>query len=181
MDNNYIGDKIRDIRRANGLSQEEFANAIDVSRQTVSTWETGKSFPDSCRLVKICKEFNIKAEEFFDENEVQNERLAYKDIEDAKHDTENKSSNGHTSFLRTLAGKLTIAVSVLFLAAVFFVIGISVIPSSKNKGIAYVVANQWNFPFDVNVVIMLTMIFISVIMSIFLVVLIVIGKKHKVK
>ena len=41
-----LGDNIRSIRKAKGLSQEEFAIKLYVVRQTVSKWERGLSVPD---------------------------------------------------------------------------------------------------------------------------------------
>lgn len=56
---NQLAEKITLVRKQRGLSQEEFANRLGVSRQTVSQWELGEVIPKTSRLVKICKEFNI--------------------------------------------------------------------------------------------------------------------------
>ena len=42
-----IGQKILEIRKAEGLSQTEFAEKFHVTRQTVSNWEHGKNYPDN--------------------------------------------------------------------------------------------------------------------------------------
>ena len=43
--NIYLGDNIKNMRKAKGLTQEEFANDIGVSFQTVSKWERGTVIP----------------------------------------------------------------------------------------------------------------------------------------
>lgn len=56
-----VGDKLLDLRKKKGLSQEEVANIINVSRQTISKWETGESKPDFDKIVPICNLYEINA------------------------------------------------------------------------------------------------------------------------
>lgn len=49
-----IGAKIQEYRKKQGLSQEEFAAKVGVTRQAVSKWETDKAYPDLDKLVAIC-------------------------------------------------------------------------------------------------------------------------------
>lgn len=49
-----IGAKIQEYRKKQGLSQEEFAAEVGVTRQAVSKWETDKAYPDLDKLVTIC-------------------------------------------------------------------------------------------------------------------------------
>lgn len=48
-----------DLRRKMGLSQEDLANQIGVSRQTVSKWESGQSFPDAEKLMLLSETFSV--------------------------------------------------------------------------------------------------------------------------
>ena len=54
-----LGQMIVQIRKEQGLTQENFAKKFDVTRQTVSNWENEKSYPDLYTLVKISDEFNV--------------------------------------------------------------------------------------------------------------------------
>ena len=54
-----LGKNIQKIRKDNNLTQDDFANKYYVTRQTISNWETGKSYPDLETLVKISNDFNI--------------------------------------------------------------------------------------------------------------------------
>ena len=42
-----IGQRMRALRQGAGLTQDELAERLYVSRQTISNWETGKSYPDA--------------------------------------------------------------------------------------------------------------------------------------
>ena len=48
-----LSQAIIEIRKEKGLTQEDFAKEFNVTRQTVSNWENGKSYPDLLTLVKI--------------------------------------------------------------------------------------------------------------------------------
>lgn len=54
-----LGKKILKIRKDNKMSQDEFAETLDVTRQTVSNWENSKNYPDIETLIKISDKFNI--------------------------------------------------------------------------------------------------------------------------
>lgn len=54
-----LGNKIVEMRKEKNLSQEQLAEKLEVSRQTISNWENGKFYPDIDALVKISKYFNI--------------------------------------------------------------------------------------------------------------------------
>lgn len=54
-----LGDKLIKLRKDNKMSQEQFAEEICVTRQTVSNWENYKNYPDISTIVKISDIFNI--------------------------------------------------------------------------------------------------------------------------
>ena len=64
-----IGERIREIRKANGLSQEEFGKIFHVTRQAVSNWETGKNYPDMELIVEISKRFGVSLDDFIKEDD----------------------------------------------------------------------------------------------------------------
>ena len=55
-------DKLIDLRKKNGLTQEQLAEKLSVSRQAVSRWEAGDSAPDMYNLQTICRYFGISAD-----------------------------------------------------------------------------------------------------------------------
>lgn len=58
-----LGKRIYDLRTAKNLSQGDLAEALDVSRQSVSKWETDTSVPDLDKLVKLCDLFGVGMDE----------------------------------------------------------------------------------------------------------------------
>lgn len=51
--------KLQLIRKNKGLTQEELAGKLDVSRQAVAKWESGQVYPDISNLIQISKLFNV--------------------------------------------------------------------------------------------------------------------------
>ena len=58
-----LGEKIYTLRSENNLSQGDLANALDVSRQSVSKWETGTSVPDLDKLIRMSEVFGVSLDE----------------------------------------------------------------------------------------------------------------------
>jgi transcriptional regulator with XRE-family HTH domain len=52
-------EKLMELRKANGFSQEELGYKLDVTRQTVSKWETGQTTPEMDKLIELSKLFGI--------------------------------------------------------------------------------------------------------------------------
>ena len=63
-----IGDRLLKLRRERNLSQEDLANELDVSRQTISKWETNQSIPDFDKIVPLCEYFGITTDELLTGN-----------------------------------------------------------------------------------------------------------------
>lgn len=59
---------IKDARQNNNISQESLAEQLGVSRQTVSSWETGKSYPDIVSVIKMSDIFNISLDKMLKED-----------------------------------------------------------------------------------------------------------------
>lgn len=61
--NERLGNKLYELRKKAGLSQEELAERLDVSRQAVSKWECGESLPDTDNLITISKLYGVSLDE----------------------------------------------------------------------------------------------------------------------
>jgi len=59
-----IGNQIRKYREQNNISQEELALKVFVSRQTISNWETNKSYPDIKSLTLLSNIFHVSLDDF---------------------------------------------------------------------------------------------------------------------
>lgn len=70
-------DKLQSLRRDKGLSQEKLADLIGVSRQAVSKWESGQSYPDVDKLIALSNLFQVSLDELVkDDQEIKPEEKA---------------------------------------------------------------------------------------------------------
>ncbi len=58
-----FGEQLTKLRKEKGMSQEDLANELNVSRQAVSKWESNVSYPETDKIVSICKLFNCSMDE----------------------------------------------------------------------------------------------------------------------
>ena len=58
-----LGQRIKDYRNLNKMSQEELAERVYVSRQTISSWENDKSYPDIHSLLMLSEIFNVSLDD----------------------------------------------------------------------------------------------------------------------
>ena len=65
-----IANKLYQLRKKTGLSQEEVANKLNVSRQAVSKWERAEASPDTDNLIILAKLYNISLDELLLDEEV---------------------------------------------------------------------------------------------------------------
>lgn len=66
-----FNEKILDLRKKKGLSQEELGRELNVSRQTISKWESGQSYPDFEKLVLLSDFFELTLDELMKDIDVQ--------------------------------------------------------------------------------------------------------------
>ena len=74
-------ERLANIRRQRGITQEELADRVDVSRQTVYRWERGDAMPDIEHLNKLCEIFKVFPEYFVDPDIDPSEKSIYKTYE----------------------------------------------------------------------------------------------------
>ena len=63
-----IGNESQRLRKEQGLTQEEFGGIFHVTRQAVSLWENGKTYPDLQTLVEISSRFGISLDALLNED-----------------------------------------------------------------------------------------------------------------
>lgn len=77
-----VGSQIKKFRSGLGLSQEELAEKVYVSRQTISNWETGKSYPDLHSVLLLGAVFGVSLDELVKGDvEIMKEEIQKSEIE----------------------------------------------------------------------------------------------------
>lgn len=88
-----LGERLLALRKAKQLSQEEVADRLNVTRQTVSKWETDQSTPDFDKIIPLCELYGITADELLtgekqEQKEGRNDNISVKDNDKDKDDKE---------------------------------------------------------------------------------------------
>lgn len=65
-----LGEKLKKLRKARGLSQEQLADQLNVSRQAISKWELGESTPDTDNLVALSDYYGVSFDYLLRDQEV---------------------------------------------------------------------------------------------------------------
>lgn len=63
-----LSDKIIQLRKRNGWSQEDLAERMDISRQAISRWENGTALPDANNILHLSKLFNVTTDYLLNDN-----------------------------------------------------------------------------------------------------------------
>lgn len=101
-----FNEKLQELRKHKGLTQEELSEALFVSRTAVSKWESGRGYPSIDSLKAISKFFGVTVDELLSGDEL---------LTIAENDTEQKENH-----IRDLVfGLLDISVAVLFFLPIF--------------------------------------------------------------
>jgi len=90
VDQKKIGSFFKELRKEKGITQEEFAEKLNVSGRTVSRWETGANMPDISLLVEISDFFDVSIPEIINgerKSEIMNEEV--KEVADKLSDYAN--------------------------------------------------------------------------------------------
>lgn len=74
-----FGDKLVALRKKNGLSQEDLAAKLNVSRQSVSKWESNNTYPETDKIVQICNIFDCSMDDLINEKITNLEQVERKD------------------------------------------------------------------------------------------------------
>ena len=68
-----FNEKLQKMRKEKGLSQEALAEMLDVSRQAISKWESGQSYPETDKLIAISEIFGVTVDSLLKDGELQND------------------------------------------------------------------------------------------------------------
>lgn len=102
-----LGKKIVKIRKDNKLTQEDFAEKYNVTRQTISSWENSKSYPDLETLVKISDDFAISLDVLLKEDKKMIEKIS-------KSQKDSKNFKKITIILGVLIGVIILAIGIYY-------------------------------------------------------------------
>lgn len=77
-----LAENLKKIRKENNLSQEQLAEKLSISRQSVSKWESGQAYPEMDKVLQLCKLFNVSVDDLLnqDVSELNNSKVVKTNI-----------------------------------------------------------------------------------------------------
>lgn len=121
-----LAEKIALLRKQKGWSQEELADKMDISRQSVSKWESGQSIPDLDKIIKISNIFAVSTDYLLKEEgeseDFTSGQVASHDEEDPVRNVPMEEADEFMELTRKLANKRGIGVSLFVLSPVCLLI-----------------------------------------------------------
>lgn len=113
MDQKKIGGFLKEIRKEKGITQEEFAEQLNVSGRTISRWETGTNMPDISLLIEIAEFFDVSIPEIINgERKSENMNEEVKEVVDKLSDYANAEKETIIKSIRSYSIMGTIALNV---------------------------------------------------------------------
>lgn len=144
-----LSENLKRIRKENNLSQEQLAEKLGVSRQAVSKWESGQSYPEMDKVLLICKLFNYNIDELMNENvkEVEETKQSKNNINKYVEDffafitktVEMFSSMKFRQKLKCLTEQIAVAFFLFLIFAIIGSISVSVVRGILGKSVYYVI------------------------------------------
>ena len=122
-----FGDNLRNLRKSKNISQENLAEKVNVSRQSVSKWETGEAYPEMNNILELCKIFHCNINDLVNDNMIDLDSLD-EDVKMSvvKFKKEKQSQMKTISKILSLIGKIGAIVARVGL--VFVIIAMATIP-----------------------------------------------------
>lgn len=114
-----LADKIIDLRKKNGWSQEQLGEQLGVSRQSVSKWESALSIPDLEKILKMSEIFGVSTDYLLkDEMETLPGAATESTEEDCRHLIDLEYANTYMDLVQSISYRFAWAVSLLILSPV---------------------------------------------------------------
>lgn len=122
-----LGERLFELRKAKSLSQEEVAERLGVTRQTVSKWETGQSTPDFDKVLPLCELYGITTDELFTGEPSQPAPVIEEPAAPPAEDEDADLLKQKQAFREKSAWVVSIAVFIYIVSVVVLMIGITVL------------------------------------------------------
>lgn len=132
-----LGEKIKELRIKNNLSQEDLASKLNVSRQAISKWEQDITLPDTNNLIMLSKLFGITLDELVNQdlnegNSNSKQEIVSDSIDGKIIDDKTIVSNENKDFTKKPSFIITLSIISAFCFLSFFLVG-------------FLVPNGWEF------------------------------------
>lgn len=114
MNQNKVGSFIKELRKEKNLTQEQLAEVFNVSRRTVSRWETGSNMPDLDILIEMSDFYEVDLREILDgerKDEKMNEEMKETVMKVAEYSNEGKKKMAKVTLAYFVIGIISIIIN----------------------------------------------------------------------
>lgn len=171
-----LSENLKKIRKENNLSQEQLAEKLNVSRQSVSKWESGQAYPEMDKVIQICQLFNVSVDDLLNQDikELNNNKAAKSNINKFIDDVLNYISKTIELFsILKFKEKVKCIFEQLLLVLIFYIIStliLSIFSSFLLHLLSFLPSNICTFIFNILndiVTLCLCILFIALLFHIF--------------
>ncbi len=106
-----FADNLQYLRKKNKITQEELADELGVSRQSVSKWETGEAYPETEKLILLSDKFGVTLDELIrgepesaDKEPAREDKEEKSDVHEEEEETQDDKERGRRELIGTTLG-----------------------------------------------------------------------------
>lgn len=129
-----IANRLANLRKESGMSQEELAQKLGISRQAISKWERAESSPDTDNLIALSKLYSVSLDNLLeaDEESIENENYAKQYSKDNNAESNNSKDNNYnyscpnepfSDSKMPLGWAIAFRTFPIFIVAIYFILG----------------------------------------------------------
>ena len=117
-----FADKLIDLRKKNGWSQEELAEKLDVSRQSISKWEGAQSVPDMTRIIRQSEIFGVSTDYLLKDDLESPDAIDLPDTDSPVRTVTMEEASAFLQLKMLNAGRIALGVMLCLLAPVLLIL-----------------------------------------------------------
>ena len=117
-----LADKIIDLRKKNGWSQEELAEKLGVSRQSISKWEGAQSVPDMARIIRLSEIFGVSTDYLLKDEMELPDSIEYSDNDSPARTVTMEEASEFLRLKASNAGRIALGVMLCVLSPVLLIL-----------------------------------------------------------
>lgn len=135
----FLADKIIELRKTRGWSQEELAEKISVTRQSVSKWESGQSLPDLDKILQLSQIFDVSTDYLLKDENSQENSIQHNDGESDVRHVSDKEAEAFLNIKEETAMKVAFATFLCILSPICLILmtgwaELGIFPFREDKG-----------------------------------------------
>ena len=119
-----LAEKVMALRKKNNWSQEELAEKLNISRQSVSKWESGASIPDIDKIIALSGLFGVSTDYLLKDNLEKELPSETDDVYEAEKEraVSLEEANGFMNLVKKLAGRIALGAGLCVLPPIRLIV-----------------------------------------------------------